>query len=492
MFDNNKFDSFINGIDESIYTLDKEMKEQILSAALCKIAPEEADTKQRHNMKASLIRSKRLSIYTLRSIAACLTIILIFAFIPNNPVNALCKKIFSFVPGIGVTLSQDDEAPVKAALDKPVKAENGNEFLEVRSAYIANNYLYVSITTNVGTSRISNIEDKKEVLKYFSAENMPDIYLTYNDQKATLKNFTTGSPSLETNAYNISGYFCIDKNTSADTVFTISMDSFDTAADIRLSPVKSGVTPESMGNTIAVNDIIIFANTTRDDGILTVELSSVAPKAVRDVRFYLFDDEKVLFNDSIYALDKDGNKYEPDEYLRKLNNSGINTFYFSIPNDKEIEKIVIPQVLYNVDREAQIKIRMPEAGKALMIDKAVDLGDSSVRLENASIIPHDDSLLPDEFKKFDCLKIDYTTGTLSNGSNTKILRIIPDISVPSESFFNYDTVPSSGVFSNFIPPDRNNGYTLIEFDGMEKTKKIMINLNVEFAIIGPFEMDIKD
>lgn len=513
MCDNHKLDSFMDRIDESEYKLDRRIEEKILSAAINKITLEKVDEKKKQNAKALPQRSKSLggieplspfycspsvnaankciSLYALRSTAACLIIILIFAFIPNSSINAICKKIFSFIPGIGVTLSQDDEAPVKAALDKPVKAESGSEFLEVMSAYIANDYLYVSITTNIGTGRISNIKDKKEVLKYFAAENMPDIYLKYSNKKATLKNFTTGSPSLETKAYNISGYFYIDENTPTDTVFTISMDGFDTAADIRLSPVKSGVMPESMGNTITVNDIIIFANTKRDDGILTVELSSVAPKAVRDVRFYLFDDEKELFNDSIYVLDKDGIRYEPDESLRKLNNSGINTFYFNIPDDKEIAKIVFPQILYNMDNEAHVKLKMPEAGNTVNIDKTIEIGNSSVRLENASIIPRGDRLLPDEFRKFECLKIDYATSTLSN-SSTKILRIIPDILVPSEPFFNYDATPSSGVYSEFLPLDKNSGYALMEFDGMEKAKKIMINLNVEFAIIGPFEMDIKD
>ena len=512
MSDNYKLDSFIDGIDELEYKLDRKMKEKILSAATNKITLEKVDEKKTQNAKTLPQRSKslggieplspfccspsvnaiskRLSIYALRGIAACLTIVLIFAFIPNSPVNALCKKIFSFVPGIGITLSQGDETLIRAALNKPVKVESGDEFLEVRSAYVTNDYLYVSITTNIGVNHIDNIKDKKEVLKYFSTEKMPDIYLTIDSKKVPLQNRVAGGPSLETKAYNISGYFSIDEKTPADTIFTISMDGFEAAADITLSPVKNGVTPESIGNTMTVNDVIIFANTNRGDDIFTVELSSVAPKAIRGVRFYLFDHEKELFNDSVYVLDENGMKYQPDESLRKLSNSSINTFYFNIPDDKKLAKIVFPQVLYNIDNEAQVKIKMPEVDKAVSIDKVIELDDSSVRLRNASIVPQNDSLLPDEFKKHDCLKIDYST-LCTDGSNKKILRIIPDILVPSFAFSDYMT-PSSSVYSELIQLDKNSGYALTEFDGMEKALKVVINFNVEFAIIGPFEMDISD
>ena len=485
MSDHNNLDSFVERINESEFTMNKDMKEKILSKTYNKISIE---TKEKKNI--SQVKRNKISIFSVKNIAAaCLTIFIVTAIIPNSPVNALYQKIFSFIPGVGVVQNESEDGIVKSALNEPVKVTDNDEFLEVKSAYIANNTLSVSINTNIGTSRIENIKDKKEVLKYFSGETMPGVYLMVKGEKVKLKNYSTGSPSLETKAYNIKGYFYLDENTPDDALFQISIDGFDKAANFKLSPVKNGMTPESMGSTITVKGITIFANTDRSDGILSVDLSTVALKILKGIRFYLFDHEKALFPDSIYILDKDGIRYQPDEDLRKLKNSGVHTFYFRIPDDREVSKIVFPQILYSRDYDSEIRINMPKVDKAININKEIELGESKLRIENASIVSKNDSLLPEEFKNFDCLRIDYSTG-YKNESNEKILRIIPDIQVP-DAMTGYRS-PSSGIHSELCPLDKNEGYSITEFEDMDKTKKIMINLGIEFAIIGPFEMDINE
>lgn len=484
MSEYNNFDSFIDGLKESDFALDKNLQDKILRKAVSKI---KSETNEGYKEKPA--REKRVSFLSIRNIAAAgLLLLLLSAIIPNSPVNALYQKIFSYIPGVGVVRNESGEDLIKGALDESVRVHDNDEFLEVESAYITDNALHVTIITNVGTSRIADIKDKKEVLKYFSGETMPGIYLQVGNHKVKLSSYTSGSPSLETKAYTVKGLFYLDENTPSDALFRITMDGFDKTAEFTLSPVKNGVTPESMGSTITVNDIMVFANTERSDGILSVDLSTVANKKYRGVRFNLFDDEKALFQDSVYILDKDGTKYLPDEDLRKQNNSGISKFYFRVPDNKEAAKVVIPQILYSIDYASGIKMNMPKTGKAIDIKKKIELGASVLSINKASLIPRGDSVLPQDFKEVDCLRIDYGTKYKDN-SDIRILRIIPDIQVP-DSLMGYRP-PSSGAYSELRPLDSNEGYALVNFEDMDKTKRFMLDFEIEFAILGPFEMEIR-
>ena len=97
-------------------------------------------------------------------------------------------------------------------------------------------------------------------------------------------------------------------------------------------------------------------------------------------------------------------------------------------------------------------------------------------------------MLPEDFKGFDCLRINYTVKYLP-GNNQRLLRIIPDILVP-ESLMNYRT-PSSAVYSELLKSDQLDRYTLVNFEDMDKTKKLMMKLDIELAITGPFELELK-
>lgn len=484
MYSSNNLDRFINDINESEFSINSDLKNKVLNKTFSRLCIED---REKSILKA---KKSKTGVFTLRNIAAaCLAILIINAFIPNSPVNALYEKIFSFIPGVGVIENESGDGLIKCALNKSERVMDHDEFLEVKSAYITSNSFHFTINTNIGTNRIKDIKNKEEVLKYFSGETMPGIYLLVNGQKVKLENYSTSSLSLETKTYTINGYFYIDKNTPPDALFQISMDGFDKTVAFKLSPVKNGITPESMGSTITVHNIMIFANTDRSNGIVTVNFNVIAPKSYRGVRFSPFDHEKALFPESVSILDKDGVRYQPDEELRKQNNSGINTFYFRISDNKEVAKIVIPQILYSQDYDSKIKMSMPRVGEVVHINKEIDLENALLQMEEASLVPKEDSTLPDEFKRFDCLKIGYST-SYKKGSNTKILRIIPDIQVP-DTLIGY-VRPSSSVYSELCPLDKNEGYAILEFENMDKTKRIMINLEVELAVIGPFEMDINN
>lgn len=477
------FDHFIKNINESEYPLNKDINEMILCKAFQKIKEEE------HRQAFSIQKNKFRLVSIRNATAACLALLLIYIFLSSSPVHALYQKIFSFIPGIGVIRSETEDSIIQSALNEPVRVSDDNAFLEIKSAYIVNNRLTVTISTNIGTGHIRNMQDKKEILQYVSGETMPGIYLLYNGQKVKLTGYSAAGPSLETKIYTINGSFYLEDNTPADTVFQITMDGFDKFVDFQLSLVKNGITPESMGSTLTVHDIVIFANTDRNEDILSVTLSTVAPKIYRNLRFYLFDFEKELFGDCIYLLDQEGIQYHPDDDLRLLNNSGIHTFYFRIPSDREVIKIVIPQILYNRHNDAEIKINMPKMDSPIALQKELDLGESSLLLNNASMVPKHDPILPDEFYQYDCLKLDYHS-IYPMGSIEKILRIIPNIHVP-DGLTGYKR-PSSAVNSELCPLEKNEGYTLINFEDMDKSKKIMITLDIEQAVMGPFELYIKD
>lgn len=465
----------------SKFTIDKELKEKILSNTYNKLNVKKTKKEIR------LHKKKNIPVFfSIRNIAAaCLIIFVLSTFIPGTPANALYQKLFSFVPGIGVI--ENEYGIIKGALNESVRVENNNEFLEVKSAYIANNTLNIIINTNISTDHIENIKDKQDALKFFSGENMPGVYLKFNNQEQKLNNFTTGSLSIDTKAYTINGYFHLYENTPVKTLFHIAMDGFEKTADFKLSPVKKGDIPDAMGSNTTINDIIVFANTNRTGDILSVNLSTVAPKIYQGVRFHLFNHEKALFLNSVYILDNKGVKYYPDENLRKQNSSGIHSFYFRIPHDKKAVKIVLPQVLFSRDFDSEIKIEMPKVGKEVNINRKICLDNSLLKIEQTSIVPKNDSLLPEQFKDFDCMKIDYSTEYI-NESNEKILRIIPDIQV-SDSLFEYRR-PSSGSFSELLPLDKNASYALVQFEDMDKTKKVLLNLEIEYGIIGPFDLNL--
>ncbi len=481
----NSFDRFIKKIDESKFDISKEIKEKAFNITFNKISNKDLEKKQ-----ISPANKRKTSFFSLKNIAvAFIAFVIVSAFIPHSPINAMCQKIFSFIPGVGVVQNEGEEGLIKAALNEPVMVNDGDEYLEVISAYIANNTLSVSLNTNIGTDRIIDIKDKHEVLKYFSGETMPGIYLQVNGQKVKLSNYSTGNPSLETKCYTVNGYFYIDEKTAVDQSFQISMDEFSKTVVFKLSPVKNGITPKSMGSTLTINDIIIFANTIRSDSVLSVTLSTVAPKTYQGIRFHLYDDEKDLFSGSVYVTDIDGTKYPENEDLRKQNNGKRNTFYFIVPDGTEIDKIVFPQFFYSKDYASEIKIKMPEIDKPVDITKDVDLDDALLKIECASIVPKDSTLLSEGFRNYDRLKIDYSTG-YKNNKNRRIMRIIPDIYVP-DNLTGYRTL-SSSIFSELLPFDRNEGYALVDFDGMDKTEKIIMNLKIEYELIGPFEVDLRE
>lgn len=80
------------------------------------------------------------------------------------------------------------------------------------------------------------------------------------------------------------------------------------------------------------------------------------------------------------------------------------------------------------------------------------------------------------------------SATTETSSRESVLRIVPDIQV-MDSRFHYVQV-SQAVNAEFWDPKLHSGYSLINFDGLMQTKKIMINFSAEFSMAGPWEIQL--
>jgi hypothetical protein len=190
----------------------------------------------------------------------------------------------------------------------------------------------------------------------------------------------------------------------------------------------------------------------------------------------------------VHITDKDGNNYLPDEETRLQNNADVNDLYFKIPQNKEGLKLVIPQILYARSyNKDDIKINMPEPGRDMKINKVLDLNGSVVMVEKASLIPSNDPLLPADFKRSDCLRID-AVSRIGNNSRERVMRVIPNVEVP-DGFFKFIGISQSA--NSELWTEEQRGYSLVVFEEMEKTKKILLKFDVEYVMSGPWEIEIR-
>lgn len=275
-------------------------------------------------------------------------------------------------------------------------------------------------------------------------------------------------PSFETRVYSIDVIFNLDEESIINEVYKFEMAGFNKLIEITMSSVNSGTDPESVSNVAVIDNIMVFANISRGNGILEVLLSSVAPEEYNDIRFHLFDHEAQLFNNGIKVIDEDGMIYMPDEKLRENNNGNIGSLYFNIPDKVKGLKLVVPQILYNKrNYENGIKISMPKIEHEKKINKKLDLPGSNIIIETASVVPVGDPLLPDGFKEFDCLRID-AGAVVGDNKREMVLRVIPRVEVPDGSFGYNSTSQSS--YAELWGSDQK-GYSITSFDGLTSTKR---------------------
>ncbi|MEN6314704.1 MAG: hypothetical protein ABFD25_10695 [Clostridiaceae bacterium] len=454
------------------------------------------DSRMKHRILDKTYKKLRYGWFSVRNIAAaCLLVFAVSAMIPNTPVNALCQKIFSFIPGVGVVQSNKGSGEIKSVLKEPVKITDGDEFIEIKTAYVKDNTLNVSAKTNVGAIDAGEFKDAAELKKFFSGETSPEIYLLSGNERHKSIQTQRSGPSFETRVYSINAGFTLNNDDLNMQTFKLELEGFDKTVEIKMSPAESGTVPQDLGRVAVIDDVMVFADINRTGNALEILLSAVAPKEYNNIRFSLFDIEKELFQNGVYIVDEEGSVYEADDEMRKQNSSDMNSFYFNIPQNKKGLKLVVPQILYTKQYyNGDIKINMPKKGKDAVINRQIDLNESTVQIEKASFIPANDPLLPDDFKPFDCLKID-AGASRQNNSREVICRVIPDIQVKrsmqlSDWMSGYIRV-SNSVNAELWSRNKQRGYSIVQFENMDKAGKILLNFDVECAMIGPWEIEIE-
>lgn len=468
-------DDFIKDLDVTGLDIDGRMKRRILD-------------KTRKKLGYGWFSFKNIA-------AACLLVFAVTAMIPDTPVNALCQRIFSFIPGVGVVQNNKGSDGIKSVLKEPIKITDGDEFIEIKTAYIKDNTLNISAKTNVGAIDAGEFKDAAVFKKFFSGETSPGIYLLSDNEKHKSIQTQRSGPSFETRVYSINAGFALNKDDLNMQTFILELEGFGKTIEIKMSPAQSGTVPQDLGRVAVIDDVMVFADVNRTSNTIEILLSAVAPEEYKNIRFSLFDIEKVLFKNGAYIVDKEGSVYEADDEMRKQNNGNMNSFYFNIPQNKKNLKLVIPQILYTRQYyNGDIKINMPKKGKDVVINRKIDLNESTVQIEKASFIPANDPLLPDDFKPFDCLKID-AGASRQNNSREVICRVIPDIQVKqsmqlSDLMSGFISV-SNNVNAELWGSDKQHGYSIVQFEDMAKAGRILLNFDVECAMNGPWEIEIE-
>lgn len=462
-------DEFTDNISEADFVIGAEMKKAILEKTCKKIR-----INKWFNFKSIA--------------AACILLIALSAFIPNTPVNALCKKIFSFIPGIGIVQNSDGTNQIEAVLNEPIKVINDGEFVEIKTAYIMKNTLQISIKTNVGAVNVGDFDDPAKFKEFFAGETAPNLYLVRSKGKIKPNHSVWSGPSYETRVYSIKASFVLEEENINTQTFKFEMEDFDQVIEILMSPVNSDTSPESMGNVAVIDNIMVFANVSRENGILEVLLSSVAPNEYKDIRFHLFDNEAQLFESGVKVIDGEGITYTPDEDLQEKNNGGIDSLYFNIPDDVDDLKLIVPQILYNKkNSEEKVKIFISKFGEAKNINRELTLPGSKVTLDSVTLIHANDPILPEDFREYNCLRID-ATAVMGENKREMVLRVLPRVEA-SEGSFGYKSVSQSTYAE--IWDSSQKGYSITTFDELDSTKKVLLNFDVEYAMIGPWEINLK-
>lgn len=465
-------DNFADTLNPAIYPISKNMKELILNKA-----------KKRINQKRYAVRMM---------IAACIVLLLISAFIPNTPVYALRQNIFSFIPGIGVIQENENGDRIVNVLQSPVKVTENNAFIEIHAAYATNDNLRIFARTNVGVPEISNIKEMKEqkrLLEFAAGESSGIIYLVSSEEKIQAGSMLT--------ALNHEGVTTVDatfplQNGMDLDKFCLEFEGFNQKIEIYMFPAASGSILDELGSVVQVDEnILIFADVQREGEVIEVLTTIIAPKEYEDLRMFLYDFERSLFHNDVHILDQGGNRYLPDDELRRLNNSGMNSLYFNVPQEKEGLRLVIPQILYTrgrLNNGIEIQMNVPKPEEGITINKEFQLGDMSILIEQVSFVPAGHPLLPDEWRAHDVMKVD-TRAEAIKETNEMICRIMPDVQINDRSV-KWRWI-SQAVNGELWALDDQRGYALVQFSELSADPKILMTFDVEFARKGPWVIELE-
>lgn len=465
----NNLDKFTENIDPKVYNTDEEFKSGVIR-------------------KTNVRIGRRKCFQSIKGIAiVCLIVLAVSAFIPDTPVNALYKKIFSWVPGIGVVES-DEKNLVTGVLKENVTEKFEKEYVTVNSAYVQNGYMTVKVKTNVGLSDPDML--KKDVLKFFAGELNPKLYLVNKEENIAPMNMLTTGASMEDGTYEIKAGYRLPEEIARLHQFTLMLEGFQPKVCITLTEAFSSTELKDMGNVTVIGEVHVFAELEREADTVKIRLNTVAPKELKDIRFKVFDFEQELFPNGIRLKDSHGQYYIPDQELEKANHADIHTFYFRVPADRKGLKLEIPQVLYSRRITEAYKIKRSNANEILQINKIFEAGENIITMETLELVPAGSEMLPDVFKESNCIKIRFSAENCLDPGNEIICRVLPEFKVKTGLLGDYKTV-SQSLNAELWNVHDQTGYSICAVDHLEEYKHLSASFDIECAIISEVEMKLE-
>lgn len=470
MFENRYLDQFTQSVVLETENFSDLAKERIIYKTISKIN--------------ATSYKKRLRIKV--AVAACFVLLILSGFIPSTPIHAFVQNVFQLIPGLGIIQNEENQR-ISLATTKAYKEESEGAFLEIKYAYVMNKVLQINAVTNIGYSEM-DFTNKEEMLKKAAGEGETPLrlYLLSGSKKIYLQNYTVAGPSMETGAMKFTGSLPLNEDLLQQTSLIIGFDHFEKQIQLNLENVEEGLYPDTMGSCLMIDDLLVFADLQRSGNLAVLNLSSVHPKQTRNLRFDPFDFEKEMFSSSIQMIDSEGTIYYPNDQLREENNDSENSFYFEIPSDQAGLKVVIPQIFYDTWGIGDIKVPMPRLNETIAVNEKFECETTKIVFEGLTLLPKDNEVVSSEFGE-DTLKLDFSAQ--GQNSMVKVLRVMPEIKV-KDGFEYYGT--SSHGYAALWDAELQEGSYYTVFDKMEEVSKILVEIETENVMVGPFEIEIKD
>ncbi|GAU78874.1 hypothetical protein [Fusibacter sp. 3D3] len=476
MFDKKYLDAYSEHVKAEFEDehLEANAQERILEKTFKKI--ELSSKGQKYRFKG--IKQKKKSI-----VVACFLLLILSGFINATPVNALYQSIFQFIPGFGIVKSEEDMSISRATTQSYRMASNG-AFIEIKYAYVQNNSFVISALTNINYGSSMMTMDGTGERIGVSGKSKLGLYLLIDGEKTYASHYVEAS-SYGTDVKKISGTFYLEKALKTSIV-TLGIDDFEAPIEIVLEEVKAGDAPDKLGNGLFIDDIFIFADLKREGDVAILNMSSVLPSEYRNLRFYLFDDEKAFYASSIQIIDSEGNGYYPNEKKRQYNNADIDTFYFDIPEHKTGLKVVIPQMIYDTKVMGEVKVKKPKLGEYIAVDQRYKIGEIELNFKGLAFVSKEN----DETLKAigeDALRYDFEA-TYQANSKQSVFQVFPEIKV--KTGFEYARTNSMGIAPYWTSKQRAGCYYSV-FDAQDKATKLSIEIKCSNVLIGPYELKIE-
>lgn len=413
------------------------------------------------------ISKKSTTIKSLLAIVAVLVIMIV-------PTQAMFKGVIQWIPGYGAVVS-NEEIRITAAAIEPVHYENEHGFLDVRYAYIYGQ----SLNINVVSSMDMNYKSKAEALDDYSKDSKHQVTIKV-DGEILDKPMTTVASGLD----RLTGWYQVSLSEDYIEGFEVKINGMDEFVYVKLVRAED---IDFTNNSVAVEDMIIFADLQREGDITSVQLSVIGPK---DKKNYDFDSysNKVL-NEPVRLIDNQGQIYLCDDALANEHYANSNQYYFKVPESVKGLSIEIPYLVFSQEYH-NIKTKSLNEKKKLSVNKTIPIGDMSLTIHSFEQLKMNEINDVEDLESYhdsDLIMMRIHSSAASEGV-AKVLSV--QYYLKAEKWFGDEFRPSMYLLPEWDLDDQNrNSYVTYEPD---KYRLFNFDITVKKVIEGPFCINLKE